>query len=388
MLGKKRKLKKLLKAEPSFLVKLYNILNENEFNSVIHWSKDGQSIIISDPSVLSKRVLPRYYNHHNYASFVRQLNMYNFRKVRTDQKSHEQKYIHSEFNKFKTLKEVQQIRKKRKKVEEKSISGKMRNSSDKKSSSVSSIKANNTLELEDKLFFDKIDSMDDATKISKYENILKQGEISNFSNEKILGFLFEKLKESINNQKYVENEINNLIKQNNNLLQQLQLCNSKLIAQSDFCKKMKGLVIFLVTLVMRKKQNYKICRVDMSAGKGDNANNKKSLVDFVFKYLDYHKNKNLKNNIDENNDNNKNKNNKNNNVLPIIQKGENFSINQNNLFKNLNNKNYNEYYKDNDLSIGSFNRNLNLDLDLKNIKSYSSINLFGNNTSMNSAQKK
>ena len=388
MLGKKRKLKKISKAEPSFLSILYKILNENEYHPYIHWSTDGQSVIISDSSGLTKKVLPKYYNHHNFASFVRQLNMYNFHKVKTDPKSGKQKYIHSEFVKWKTLKEIQSIRRKIKTEEEKNTPGKIKLVSDKKIGTTTTINNNNSLD--DKIYLDEIDKMDEPAKISKYENLLKNGELSNLSNEKILGYLFEKLKESINNQKYVENEINNLIKQNNNLIQQLQLCNNKLISQNDFCKKMKGLVIFLVTLVMRKKQNYKICRVDMNGGKGDNNNNKKSLVDFVLRYLEYHKNKNQNININNEIDIGKNEKKTNNNIIaPIIQKGDNFSINQNtSLFQNLKNNNYDEFYKDNDLSM-SFGRNFNLDLDLKNAKSNSSINPLNNsNSNFNAWPKK
>ena len=382
MLSKKRKFKKISKAEPSFLVKLYKMLNENESSPYIHWSEDGKSVIISDSSGLTKKVLPKYYNQHNFASFVRQLNMYNFHKVRTDQKTGEQKYIHNDFVKWKTIKEIQSIKRKIKTEEEKLLSGKIRNVLDKKIGTTSI--SNNNL-LDDKIYLDQIDNLDEPTKISKYENILKNGELSNLSNEKILGFLFEKLRDSLNNQKYVENEINNLIKQNNNLIQQLQICNNKLISQNDFCKKMKGLVIFLVTLVMRKKQNYKICRVDMG-GKGDNNNNKKSLVDFVFRYLDYHKNKN-QNNTNNDKEIRHNENNKNKNINPIIQKGENFTIHQNNLFQNLKNNNFDEYYKENDLSMASFNKNIYLDLDLKNAKSASSLNIL-NNSNFNRDTKK
>ena len=151
---------------------------------------------------------------------------------------------------------------------------------------------------------------------------------------------------------------------------------------------MKGLVLFLVTLVMRKKQNYKICRVDTNGGKNDNNKNKTSLVEFVYRYLDYHKNKNQNNTINTgievHNENNKNNNNI---IAPVIQKGENFTIKQN-LFQNLNNNHFDEYYKDNDLSMGSFNRNINtnLDLDLKNAKSMSSLNCF--NSSINQISKK
>ena len=112
MLGKKRRLKKISKTEPSFLSKLYQILSEKDYSSYIHWSQDGLTVIISDPTGLTKKVLPKFYNHHNFASFVRQLNMYNFHKIRSDPKSNEQKYVHNEFYKDKSIKEIQEIRRK------------------------------------------------------------------------------------------------------------------------------------------------------------------------------------------------------------------------------------------------------------------------------------
>ena len=126
----------------------------------------------------------------------------------------------------------------------------------------------------------------------------------------------------------------------------------------------------------------------MNGGKGENNNNKKSLVDFVLRYLEYHKNKNQ--NINNEIDIGKNEKKTNNNIIaPIIQKGDNFSINQNSLFQNLKNNNYDEFYKDNDLSMGSFGRNFNLDLDLKNAKSNSSINPLNNsNSNFNAWPKK
>ena len=67
------------------------------------------------------------------------------------------------------------------------------------------------------------------------------------------------------------------------------------------------------------------------------------------------------------------------NETPTIQKGENFSLNQNNLFKSLINNTFEELYKENDLPMGNINRNPSLDLDLKIAKSNSSLNLFNNN---------
>ena len=261
MLSKKRKLKKISKTEPSFLFKLYQILSAQEYHSYIHWSNDGLSIIISDPIGLTKKVLPKFYNHHNFASFVRQLNMYNFHKIRTDPKVNEQKYYHNEFYRGKSIKEIQEIKRKIKNEDEKDkVSEKEKKFLDKK---ININLRNNENLLDDKILLEEIENLDDDKKIIKYENLLKTGDISPLSNEKILEFLFQKLKENEKNQKYVENELNNLVKQNNNLIQQLNICNNKLASQKDFCKKMKG-----------KSTN---------------------LVDFVNKYLDYHKNKNKKN---------------------------------------------------------------------------------------------
>ena len=284
MLGKKRKLKKLSKTEPSFLSKLHQILSDKDYTSYIHWSQDGLSVIISDPTGLSKKVLPKFYNHHNFASFVRQLNMYNFHKIRTDPKSNEQKYIHDEFYKGKSLKEIQEIRRKIKLDEDKE-NNKKKIFTDKKIGTINNI--NTKISLEDKLILDEIDGLDDDKKLLRYQDMVKNGEISSLSNDKILNFLLEKLKKNEENNKNIENEINNLTKQNNNLMQQLQICNNKLVSQKDFCQKMKGLVIFLVTLVMRKNQNYKICRIDIGGGRDNNNKNKKStnFVDFVRKYF-------------------------------------------------------------------------------------------------------
>ena len=398
MLGKKRRLKKISKTEPSFLSKLYQILNEKDYSPYIHWAQDGLTVIISDQTGLTKKVLPKFYNHHNFASFVRQLNMYNFHKIRSDPKSNEQKYIHNEFYKGKSIKEIQEIRRKIKTEEKEKNNNKI--FSDKKIGTIN-IKNNNLLE--DKLFLDKIEAMDDGKKFIEYQNLIKNGEISNLSNDKILNFLLEKLKQNEENNKTIENEINNLTKQNNNLLQQLQICNNKLASQKDICQKMKGLVIFLVTLVMRKNQSYKICRIDFGGGRDNNNKNKKvtNLADFVRKYLDFQKNKldtkNVpkeinKENTTKNNTNNTNFGNnikKTNNLLPTIQKGENFTVIGNDLFQNLNtySNNIDESFRENnDLSM-SFSKNFNVDLDLKKGNSVSSINLF-NNSSMCFSQKK
>ncbi|XP_010960753.1 heat shock factor protein 4 isoform X3 [Camelus ferus] len=66
---------------PAFLGKLWALVGDPGTDHLIHWSPSGTSFLVSDQSRFAKEVLPQYFKHSNMASFVRQLNMYGFRKV-------------------------------------------------------------------------------------------------------------------------------------------------------------------------------------------------------------------------------------------------------------------------------------------------------------------
>ena len=114
MLGKKRTNQQVNKSE-SFLTKLYTILSDTIYDEIIHWDNDGKRVIICDVINLCNIVLPKFYKHRNYSSFVRQLNMYGFHKSKGKLKSGEG-YEHEKFNANITNEEILKIQKPNKKM--------------------------------------------------------------------------------------------------------------------------------------------------------------------------------------------------------------------------------------------------------------------------------
>ncbi|XP_074818478.1 heat shock factor protein 3-like isoform X2 [Natator depressus] len=66
---------------PGFLAKLWALVEDPGSNDVIAWGRDGQSFCILNEQRFAKELLPKYFKHNNICSFIRQLNMYGFRKV-------------------------------------------------------------------------------------------------------------------------------------------------------------------------------------------------------------------------------------------------------------------------------------------------------------------
>ncbi|KZZ91506.1 Heat shock factor (HSF)-type, DNA-binding protein [Moelleriella libera RCEF 2490] len=79
-----QKMKKELQASrkqiPPFVQKLSSFLEDKKNEHFIRWSEKGDSFIVVDEEEFAKRLIPELFKHNNYASFVRQLNMYGFHK--------------------------------------------------------------------------------------------------------------------------------------------------------------------------------------------------------------------------------------------------------------------------------------------------------------------
>ena len=113
MLNKKRDNKNIKKSK-NFLLKLFDILNDNKYKDIIHWDCEGTTLIIEDIDNLCKTVLPKYYIHSNYNSFIRQLNIYGFSKAKGIKSG--EGFKNSKFNKYSSNEQINQIGRKGKKI--------------------------------------------------------------------------------------------------------------------------------------------------------------------------------------------------------------------------------------------------------------------------------
>jgi len=69
----------------NFIKQLYQILQETECNMeyshIIHWNEMGDALVITDPVEFTK-FLPKHFKAKSLQSFIRQLNLYDFHKVK------------------------------------------------------------------------------------------------------------------------------------------------------------------------------------------------------------------------------------------------------------------------------------------------------------------
>lgn len=58
------------------------MLEDPTYSSVVRWGDEGDSFVVLENEKFTKSILPKHFKHSNFASFVRQLNKYDFHKVR------------------------------------------------------------------------------------------------------------------------------------------------------------------------------------------------------------------------------------------------------------------------------------------------------------------
>ncbi|CAH8383523.1 unnamed protein product [Eruca vesicaria subsp. sativa] len=71
---------------PPFLTKTYEMVDDSSSDSIVSWSpQSNKSFIVWNPPEFSRNLLPRFFKHNNFSSFIRQLNTYGFRKADPEQ---------------------------------------------------------------------------------------------------------------------------------------------------------------------------------------------------------------------------------------------------------------------------------------------------------------
>jgi heat shock transcription factor len=59
-----------------FLTKTYQLVDDPCSDDVISWNENGTTFVVWKTADFAKDLLPNYFKHNNFSSFVRQLNTY------------------------------------------------------------------------------------------------------------------------------------------------------------------------------------------------------------------------------------------------------------------------------------------------------------------------
>jgi hypothetical protein len=61
---------------PPFLAKTYEMVDDPSSDPIVSWSKSNKSFVVWNPPEFARVLLPRFFKHNNFSSFIRQLNTY------------------------------------------------------------------------------------------------------------------------------------------------------------------------------------------------------------------------------------------------------------------------------------------------------------------------
>ncbi|GKV28638.1 hypothetical protein SLEP1_g37662 [Rubroshorea leprosula] len=64
-----------------FLLKTYDMVDDSSTDEIVSWSSGERSFVVWNQPEFARVLLPTYFKHNNFSSFIRQLNTYGFRKI-------------------------------------------------------------------------------------------------------------------------------------------------------------------------------------------------------------------------------------------------------------------------------------------------------------------
>ena len=59
-----------------FLLKTYDMVDDTSTDDIVSWSSTNNSFVVWNPPEFARLLLPTYFKHNNFSSFIRQLNTY------------------------------------------------------------------------------------------------------------------------------------------------------------------------------------------------------------------------------------------------------------------------------------------------------------------------
>ena len=216
--------KKIKRREPCFfLEKLFKILKKKKNNQIIHWNEDGSKVVISDPIKFTVNILPKHFNHQNYSSFVRQLNLYGFNKINNIYNSTEEQFFNENFKRDKDIEDIKNIKRK-------DLSYPNGDNPSKKKLSETEIK-------KQIIILDSIKKENnDEKKIEDFKKLIDNGNINIKSNIQLLEFLIQKFEEKNNFDDKIRKEISKIKEKNKKLLEtKIFKLNSKIDKSIEDC---------------------------------------------------------------------------------------------------------------------------------------------------------